>query len=71
MLSAPEHQEMNGKVEVTWRTMRKVAHSLMVHARFPEVYVHFLLMYTTDPISPVLPIKDFMNEYGDPKSMLN
>ena len=35
----PEHQEMNGQVEVTWRTFRKVAHALMVHARVPEVYM--------------------------------
>ena len=32
-LAAPEHQEMNGKVEVTWRTLRTISHSLMVHAR--------------------------------------
>ena len=57
---------MNGQVEVTWRTLRTVAHSLMVHARFPEVYVHFTLMYTTYHIFPVLPIKDIINEDGDP-----
>ena len=34
-LLAPEHQEMSGKFEVTWRTLRTVAHSLMVHARVP------------------------------------
>ena len=38
----------------------------MVHARVPEVYVHFALMYTTDHIFPVLPIKDLINEDGDP-----
>ena len=59
---------MNGKVEVAWRTLRTVAHSLMVHARVPEVYVHFSLMYTTDHIFPVLPIKDIINEDGDPKT---
>ena len=32
-LAAQEHQEMNGQVEVTWRKLRTVAHSLMVHAR--------------------------------------
>ena len=37
-LVALEHQEMNGKVEVTWRTLRTVAHDLMVHARVQEVY---------------------------------
>ena len=65
-LAAPEHQEMNVKVEVTWRTLRTVAHSLMVHARVPEVYVHFALMYTTDHIFPVLPIKDLINKDGNP-----
>ena len=65
-LAAPEHQEMNGKVEVTRRTLRTVAHSLMVHARVQEVYVHFALIYTTYHIFPVLPIKDIVNEDGDP-----
>ena len=60
-LAAPEHQEMNEQVEVTWRTLRTVAHSLMVHARVPEVYVNFALMYTTDHIFTVLPIKYLMN----------
>ena len=66
LLAAPEHQEMNEQVEVTWRTLRTVAHSLMVHDRVPEVYVHFALMYTTDHIFPVLPIKDLINQDGDP-----
>ena len=65
-LAAPGHQEMNGKVEVTWRTLRTVAHSLMVHARVPEVYVHFALMYTTDHIFLIIPIKDLINEDFDP-----
>ena len=65
-LAALEHQQINGQVELTWRTLRTVAHALMVHARVPEVYVHFALMYTTDHIFPVLPIKDLINEDGDP-----
>ena len=32
-LAAPEHQEMDGQVEVTRTTLRTIAHSLMVHAR--------------------------------------
>ena len=67
-LAAPYHQEMNGQVEVSWRKLRTVAHALMVHARVPEVYVHFTLMYTTDHIFLVLPIKDLINEDGDPKT---
>ena len=65
-LAAPEHQEMNGQVEVTWRALHTIAHSLMVHARVPENYMHFALMYTTDHIFPVLPIKNLINEDGDP-----
>ena len=48
--------------------MCTVAHSLMVHARVPEVYVHFTLMYTTDHIFTVLPIKDIINKDGNPKT---
>ena len=65
-LAAPEHQEMNRQVEVTWRTVRTVAYALMVHTRVPEVYVHFALMYTTDHNFLVLPIKYLINEDGDP-----
>ena len=57
---------MNGKVQVTRRTLRTVAHSIMIHARVPEAYVHFALMYTTYHIFTVLPIKDLINEDGDP-----
>ena len=64
MLAAPEHQEMNGQVEVTWRTLRTVEHSLIVHAKFSEAYVHFTLMYTTYHIFLVLPIKDLINKDG-------
>ena len=63
---APEHQEMNGQVEVTCRNLRTVAHYLMVHARVSEAYVHFVLMYTKNHIFPVLPIKDLIHEDGNP-----
>ena len=65
-LAAPEHQEMNVQVEVTGRTLRTIGHSLMVHARVLEAYIHFSFMYTTDHIFPVLPIKDLINEYANP-----
>ena len=67
MLAAPEHQDMNGQVEMTCWTLRTVAHSLMVHARVLEAYVHFALMYITDHIIPVLTIKDLMNKDGNPE----
>ena len=51
---------------MTRRTLRTIAHSLMVHARISEAYIHFVLMYTADHIFPVLPIKDLINEDGEP-----
>ena len=35
-LAAPDHQEFNGQVEVTWRTLQTIAHSIMVHALVSE-----------------------------------
>ena len=67
-LASPEHQEMNGQVEVTWRTLRSILHSLMVHARVSEAYIQFALMYTTYHIFPVLPIKYMINEDVYPKT---
>ena len=64
-LAAPEHHEMNRQVEVTWRTLCTIAHSLMVHARVSEAYIHFALIYTTDHIFLVLPIKYLINKDGD------
>ena len=57
---------MNGQVEVTRRTLRTIAHSLMVHARVLEVYIHFTIIYMTDQIFLVLPIKYLINEDGEP-----
>ena len=68
MLAAPEHQDMNRQVEVTCRMLRTVAHNLMVHARVPEVYVHFELMYTAYHIFTVLPIRDIINDDSNPKT---
>ena len=63
-LAAPEHQKMNGQAGVTWRKLRTISHSLMVYARVLEAYIHFAVMYMTDHIFPVLPIKDLINEDG-------
>ena len=64
-LAVTEHQEMNIQVEVTWRTLRTIAHYLMVHARVLEVYIHFALMYTTYHIFLALPIRDMINKDGN------
>ena len=56
---------MNIQVELTGGPLHIFSHFLMVHNRVPEVYVHFALMYTTDHIFPVLPIKDLINEDDD------
>ena len=57
---------MNIQVEVTWRMLRTIAPSLMVNAIVSEEYIHFALMYMTDNIFLVLPIKYLIKEDGDP-----
>ena len=69
MLSATEHKAMNGKVKVTWRMLRTIAHSIMVHTRVSEAYLHFSFIHTKDNILPILPIKYMMNKDGDPTTL--
>ena len=57
---------MNGQVKVTRRTLRTIVHYLMVHATVLEAYIDLALMYTTDHIFPVLPIRDLINKDGEP-----
>ena len=52
---------MNEKVKVTSRTLHTITHSLMVHARVLEAYIHFALMYTAY-FFPVLIIKYLINK---------
>ena len=40
-LAAPDHQEMDGQVEVTQITLLTIAHSLMVHVQVSEAYINF------------------------------
>ena len=42
-LVAPEHQEMKGQVELTWRTLLTIAYSLMVNARVQKCIFIFSL----------------------------
>ena len=53
---------MKVKVEVTRQTLLTIAHSIMVHTRVSDKYIHFSLMYTTDNIFPDLPIKHLVNQ---------
>ena len=65
-LEALDHQEKNGHVEMTWRMLRTISHSLMVQGKVLEAYYYSLLIYTTDPILPVLTIKDLINKDSEP-----
>ena len=40
-LAAPDHQEMNGQVEVIWRILQAIAHSIIVHAQVYDEYIQF------------------------------
>ena len=57
---------MNGQVKITWRMLLAIAHSLMVHARVSEAYIHFALMYMADNIFLAIPFKYLRNKNGKP-----
>ena len=61
---------MNKQIKVTWKTLRTIAHSLMVHVRVSKAYNHLELMYTTDTNFLVLSIKDLINEDSEPTMLL-
>ena len=57
---------MNGQVEVTWKTLQTISHSLMIQARVLDKYIKFSLMYTNHQIFLVLPIMHLVNQNGEP-----
>ena len=61
-----DHQEMNGQVEVPWQTFWAIAHPIIVHALVYAWYIDFSLIYTIDNIFSVLPIKNLVNQDGEP-----
>ena len=64
-LTAPDHQKINGQVELTWWKLYTIVHSIMVHAWVSDEYMHFLLMYTTHHIFTVFKIKHLINKYDE------
>ena len=48
--------------------LRTTAHSLRVHVRVSESYIHFALMYMENYIFPILPIKYLINKGSKPNT---
>ena len=65
-LAAPEHQEINDQVKVTWWKFQIITQSIMVHTQVSDEYIHFELMNTTHHIFTVLPIKHLITQDGEP-----
>ena len=65
-LAAPDYQEMNGQVEVIWRTLKTITHSIMVHARVSDEHINVELIYMAYNIFTVLQIKHLVNKDGEP-----
>ena len=53
---------------MTWRILRAIAHSIIVHTRVLDEYIHFPLMYMTHNTFTVLPIKYLLNHYVEPNT---
>ena len=60
---------MNVQVEVTWRTLRTIAHSLMVHAQVLVACIHSALIYTEYHFFLVLPVKYLINYASLPRHL--
>ena len=43
-LVSPDHQKMNGQVEVTWRKFLTITDLILVQARVYNEYIHFVFM---------------------------
>ena len=56
-LASPDHQEMNGISESTWKSVKQLAHSLQVQGRVGENFLYHALKYAVQ-IHRVLPIKN-------------
>ena len=63
-LAAPDYKETNKSVEVTWRNLRNIEHSIMVNEQVLDEYINIVLMYTTHHIFTVLPSKHLVNRDG-------
>jgi hypothetical protein len=57
----PKYQEGNHFAERTWQSLRKLAQSMLVHARLPDMY-HALL--PACHVFTVLPLKDLVTSDG-------
>jgi transposase InsO family protein len=55
-LAAPKKQYQNHLAECTWQTIGTMAHSLLVHARLPDSFMYYALVYSCH-IFNVLPVK--------------
>ena len=56
---------MNGQVEVTWLTFQTIENLIIWNSRVSSEYIYIVLMYTTDHIFPVIPIKHLVKQDGE------
>jgi len=61
--ASPKHQEGNHFAERTWQSLRKLAQSMLVHARLPDMYMYHALLHACHVFN-VLPLKDLVTGDG-------
>ena len=64
-LAAPHHQEMNSVVERQWQTISQIMRAILVHARLPNHFYHFVDKYAKNIVN-VLPSKNLLDHNGNP-----
>jgi transposase InsO family protein len=59
----PKHQEGNHFAERIWQSLRKLAQSMLVYARLPDMYMYHALLHACHVFN-VLPLKDLITSDG-------
>ena len=70
-LVAPDHQEINVQVEVTWWTLQTISHSIIVHTRVLDKYIHFNLYKRLIIYFPSYQMKRLINQDVEPTTPHN
>jgi hypothetical protein len=62
----PKHQEGNHFVKRTWQSLRKLAQSMLVHARLPDMYLYHALLHSCNMAFRIAPDVAFIYLWSGP-----
>ena len=63
--AAPKYQEKNGLVERHWKTITKMANTMLLHARLNKKFIFYAVKHA-QRVHNVIPVKDLVDNQGLP-----